>query len=115
MKGDIVEDHDVAWRQGRCELGFDPCFEDAAVHWRVDDPGCGQAMTAQAGDKGLRFPGTERRMGAIALAPWRPSRSFRQLCIGRGLVNKDQPRQCLVEERLAMVDPQITGPRDFWP
>jgi len=129
VKGDIVDDHDVAWRQGRCELGFYPCFEDAAVHWRVDDSGCGQAMTAQSGDKSLRFRGTERCMGAIALAPWRPSSSFRQLGIGRVrraidsldrllirlTINKDQPCQSLVEERLAMVDPQITGPRDFGP
>ncbi len=72
-------------------------------------------MAAQARDKGLRFPRTERRMGAIALAPWLPSPSFRELSIDRGLVDKDQPRQCLVEERLAMVDPQITGTRDLGP
>ena len=72
-------------------------------------------MTAQTGDEGLGFPGAERRVGAIALPPWRPAPSFRQLGIGRGLIDKDQSRQCLVEEWLSPVDPQVTRLGDLRP
>jgi len=93
VEGDIVEDHDVAGRERRGELGFDPCFEDASVHRRIDDPGCCQTMTAQACDEGLGLPGAERCMGAVPLSPWRPSGSLCQFGVGRGLIDKDQPCQ----------------------
>lgn len=72
-------------------------------------------MATQAGDEGLGLPGAERCMGAIPLSPWRPSGSLCQLGIGRRLVDKDQPRQCRIEEPFSPVDPQITGAGDLRP
>lgn len=38
VTGEIVEDNDIAWLEGRGELGFDIGFEGRAVHGAVDDP-----------------------------------------------------------------------------
>lgn len=69
-------------------------------------------MAAQARDEGLRLPCAERGMGAIPFTLGGPTGSLCQLGISRGLIDEDQPRQCFIEERLAPVDPQITGTRD---
>src|SRR5690606_34476030 len=90
VNGEVVEDDDVALRQGRCELGFDPDVESRAVDGLPDHPGRGQAMTAQSGDEGLRAPMAERRAGkepcaaqAAAAQPYHPG-------VDGGLVDEDQ-------------------------
>lgn len=101
VEGDIVEDDDVAWHQFGRELGFDVELEAGPVHRRIDDPGRDHAMTSEAGDEGLCLPAAERRGCDVAFAAGRPAGSFGQPCVGRGLVDEDQPRQGLVEEALA--------------
>lgn len=96
-------------------MGFDPGFEYPLVHGRVDDPWRGQPVTAQAGDEGLRFPRAERRIGIEAMTFGCPSCAFGQFGVGRCFINKDQPRQCLVEETPASFDPEITGLGDLRP
>ena len=113
MKADIVENDNVAGRQGRGELRFDPGLEDAVVHRRIDDPGRSQSVASEAGDKGLRFPLPERRMGVKALAFAGPAGPFGKFGVGRCLIDKDQPRQCFVEEAPASSDPEITGAGDL--
>lgn len=41
VEADIVEDDDVTGLQRRRKLCLDPCFENAAVHRRIDDPWSG--------------------------------------------------------------------------
>jgi len=78
MEADIVEDDDVAGRECRRKLCFDPCFEDAAVHWCIDDPWRGQAVASQASNEGLGFPVTERSIADKTAASGRPSGAFCQ-------------------------------------
>ena len=68
MRGEIVENDDVALAERWYELGFDPGIEDAPVHRLIDDKGRGQSMPAQAGDEGLGFPVSERSLGPQAPA-----------------------------------------------
>lgn len=108
MEADVVENDDIARRQGRGELRFDPGVEDAPVHRRIDDPRRNHPMRSQASDEGLGFPGAERRMTAVASPLLRPSRALGQFRVGRRLIDKDQSRQGLVEEAPAPSDPQLT-------
>jgi hypothetical protein len=66
VAGEVVEDHDITLLQRGCELGLDPGFEDLAVYRPVDQPGRGEAIAAQAGDKDLRAPVAE---GGASLQP----------------------------------------------
>ena len=60
MSGQVVHDDDIALGERGGELSLNINFEDVTVHWRVDNEGRGEAVTAQAGDKGLRLPVAER-------------------------------------------------------
>src|SRR5689334_14478872 len=42
VAGKVIQDHHVAWLQGRGELCLDIGVEDLAVHGLVDQPWCGQ-------------------------------------------------------------------------
>ena len=46
MSGQIVEDNDIAFGQGRGQLGLDPGVEDAPVRLLIDHEGGGQAAMA---------------------------------------------------------------------
>lgn len=59
----VVEDDNVALVHGRGELGLDVGVEGRPVPGLVKDPGRAHAITAQAGDEGLRSPMGERRLG----------------------------------------------------
>lgn len=115
MEGDIVEDDDVARLEFRNELGLDVGFEAGPVHRPVDDPWRDHAMASEAGDEGLRLPAAERRLCAVALALGRPAGALGQPCVGRGLVDEDQPRQRLVEEGLAPLGPMLARLPDVGP
>lgn len=52
-------------------------------------------------------------MAAVTATSRRPSRAFGQFRVGRRLIDKDQPRQGLVEEAPAPADPQFTRLRDL--
>lgn len=67
MEADIVEDDDIAERQGRDELRFDPGLENAPVYRCIDDKGRDQPMRSEAGDEGLGLPRAKGGVGAIAL------------------------------------------------
>ena len=70
VKGDVVEDDDVTRRKRWRQLSFNVDLEDLAVHWGINDPGCGQAVVAQPGNERLCLPRPERGMRAIALTTW---------------------------------------------
>jgi hypothetical protein len=42
----VIEDDDVAFGEGRSQLGFHPGLEDDPVHRLIDDKGRGQAPMA---------------------------------------------------------------------
>ena len=77
------------------------------VHGPVDNPGRHKAVTAQAGNEGLRLPATKGRLGPVSLAFRCPSSLLGQLGIGGGLVDKNQPGQSPIEECSAPRDPEM--------
>ena len=98
----------VARLQGGGELGLDVDLKDRAVHGFVDDPGCGQAIAAQAGDESLRAPVAEGRFGFETCADASASAQTGHLRRGPGLIEEDQPLDVLAHARLA-------GCRPFMP
>jgi hypothetical protein len=107
VTGQIVQNDNVTGRQGRGELGLDIELEDRAVHGFVDDPGCGQPVTTQAGDEGLRAPMAEGRLGFEACADPGASAKPGHLRRGAGLVEEDQAMDVLAQLRLARCRPII--------
>lgn len=108
VEGDVVENDDVASSQFGDELGLDIGLEAGLVHRRVDEPGRHHAVTAQAGDEGLRLPPAEWGVSAEARAPGRPSRALGQTGVCRCLIDEDQAAQCLGKEASAPLDPVLT-------
>lgn len=108
VEADIVENDDITGRQFGSELRFDVVFEDGGIHRRVDDPRRDKSVASQPGDEGLRLPFAEWRMRPEAFALRRPAGAFGQFGVGRRLIDKDQPRQSLVEEALSPPGPQFT-------
>ena len=108
VAGEIVQNDNVARLQGGSELGLDIDLKDRAVHGFVGDPGCGQAIAAQAGDESLRAPVAEGRFGFETCANASTAPKTGHLCGGAGLVEKDQPMDVLAQARLA-------GCRPFMP
>lgn len=78
MEADIIENDDVTGRHCRHKPCFDPCFEDAAVHRRIDDPWRGQSMASKIGNEGLGLPMAERSLGCKTTALSGPSGEFCQ-------------------------------------
>ena len=68
MRGEVVSDDDVAWRERRDEDLLDVGEKTVAVHGAIDDAGRGQPRDAQARDKRARLPSRQRRMIADAIA-----------------------------------------------
>ena len=105
VAGKIVQNDDIARRQGRGELGLDIELEDRAVHGFVDDPGGGQSVAAQAGNEGLRAPMAKGRLGLEARADPGASAKPGHLRRGAGLVEEDQAMDVLAHMRLARCRP----------
>jgi len=72
-------------------------------------------MAAQTGNEGLRLPFPEGSIGGKATAFGRPPGAFCQARVSRRLIDKDEPRQGLVEEPLSAVDPKVTSLGDLRP
>ena len=89
--GQVVQDDDVAFFEGRGELGAHIGLEDSAIHRRVDDPRRGQGAAAQSGDERLGLPMAEGGLGAKALAPVAASARPGHLCVGSRFVDEHQP------------------------
>lgn len=68
MDGQIVEDDNIAARQGGRKLGLDIGIEGGAVHGVVDDSLCSEPEGSQSGDKGLGSPMAERFIHVQSLA-----------------------------------------------
>jgi hypothetical protein len=89
----IVQDDDIARREGGCEEGLGIGCEGVAVHRPVDDHGCREAAEAQARDQRGGLPMAMRNRGATSLAaraaPAQPS----HLGGGPGLVDEDELRR----------------------
>lgn len=111
VAGEIVEDDDIAWRKGWRELGFDVGFEDTAVHGLIDDPRRGQAIAAQGGDEGLRFPMAERRMRLQTLAAQCPPAQAGHFGGRSRLVNEQQPVRFLAHPGLTVFTPDLAFAR----
>ena len=106
VDGEIVEDDDIALRQGRCELGLDVEIECDAIHGLVDDPWCAQPVAAQAGDEALGPPMSERGRGGKPLSAAAAASQPDHFGVDRGLVDEDEPVRLDPHQRLAAYDPE---------
>lgn len=105
VDGQIVEDHDIAFGQGRSQLCLHPCIEGSPIHGLVDDPWCCQFIGARGCNEGLRSPMAERSAGMQALASTGAAPQTGHLCIDACLVDEDQPVRFKPHTRLAAVNP----------
>lgn len=62
VEADIIEDDDIAGLDFGRQLRLDPGLEASALHGGIDDPRRDHAVTAQAGDEGMRLPLAERSL-----------------------------------------------------
>jgi len=89
--GQVVEDDDVAFFEGRDELGAHIGVEDRPIHRRVDDPRRSQGAAAQSGDESLGLPMAKGGLGAKALAPVAAPPRTGHLRVGSRFVDEHQP------------------------
>jgi len=90
MGRQVVEHHDIATLEGRCQDVLDVHAEGIAIHGAIEHPGCGHAGEPQAGDEGHRLPVAEWRLVTAALTNWRPAIEPRHLGVHSSLVEEDQ-------------------------
>ena len=69
MDREIVEDHDIAWEEGRSQPRLDVVVEGLPIHRPRDDPGGVEPVMAQPRDEGLGTSFAERRVPDEAAAP----------------------------------------------
>jgi len=90
VRTEIVEDDDVARRQGRRQKLFDISGEQRAVDRSVEDARGLDAVAAQSGDEGHRHPVTVRHRGGQPLASGAPAAQRRHVGLDPRLVEKDE-------------------------
>ena len=115
IRGIIFPTHDIAFVQGRGQLGFDVEVEEFAVYRPTDDPGRVQPVMAQRGDEGLGLPVAEGGVTYQTRPTGGPSGGFGHVGLERDLVDERQSCQPVTHEGLAAVDPDIAGQRDIRP
>src|SRR5206468_5544015 len=93
MRGEVVGDDDVAWRQRGDQDLFDIGEKTVAIHRAVDDTRRGQPGDSQASDKRARLPPRERRMIADAGAAWTASVPAQKIRRNTGFIEKDEARR----------------------
>ena len=92
MRGEVVSDDDVAWRERRDQDLLNVGEKTVAVHGAIDDAGRGQPRDAQARDKRARLPARQRRMIADAIAARAAAISAYEIGRDAGFIEKDQAR-----------------------
>lgn len=106
MDGEIVENDDVAARQRRGELGFNPGIKSVAVDGLIDDPWRCQLAQAQAGNECLLAPMPERGISVEPLATQSTPAKPYHFRGDRGLVDKNETMRLKPHPGLAAVDPE---------
>lgn len=91
VAAEIVENHDVAFGEGRHEDFLDIEGEEFAIDRPVDDPGRIDPVAAQGGDEGQGFPVAVWDRCSEALAARRPAPECRHIRLDPGFIEKDQP------------------------
>lgn len=86
----VVEDDDVARREGRHEHPLDISREQIAIDGSVDHPGRIDAVMAQGGDEGERLPVAVRDARIEPLSAQAPATQGRHVGLDPGLVDEDQ-------------------------
>ena len=109
MGSEIVQDHHVAFVQGRGQLGFDVEIEEFPVDRPADNPGRVEPVMAQGSDESLGVPVSERDMIDQTCPAWRPSGGLGQVGFQGGFVDKPYVCQHVTHEGLAATDPDLAG------
>ena len=97
VSGEVVQDDNVAWLQGRDQDLLDIGQEPAAGHGTIQHHRRGHAGQAQTADEGRRFPMPVRDAGSQTLATRGPAVPARHLGGGPGLVDEHQSARIEVE------------------
>jgi hypothetical protein len=108
MRAEIVHDHEITGRSGRCEPLLDIDVEALAVDRLVQQPRRRDAIPAQGGQKRHGVPMAEGGFAQPARAFGRPASERRHIGLGPGLVDEDQPRG-LLEPDFAKIEKQIAS------
>lgn len=90
VAGEIVHDDDVAGRECRAELFFDPCGEAGGVDRLIEDERRVDPVAAQRGDEGHRLPVAVWHLGVEPLADRCPASQRCHVGLGPGLIDEDQ-------------------------
>ena len=86
----VVENDDVACRQGRHEHLLDIGCEQLAIDGTVDHPGCIDAVVPQGGDEGQCFPVAVRHACIKTSPAQAPAAQRRHVGLDPGLIDEDQ-------------------------
>src|SRR5262245_65689218 len=90
MGSEIVQDHDVAGPQRRCEHLLDIGAEPFAVDRPIDDEGSSEPIAARAGDESRRLPTTVGDGADEALASRTTAIAAHHVGGDPGLVEEDE-------------------------
>jgi hypothetical protein len=100
VSAEVVHDHDVAGAQRPDQFLFDVSCELLSVDRSIEDARRGQAVMAQGGKEGCRFPMTEWRLADQPLADLTPAIARRHVRGRPGFIDENElPR---VEGRLLL-------------
>jgi len=105
VTGEIIENDHIAGPECWCQLRFDIGVEDRTVDWRIDDPGCNEAVTFEACHKCLRPPAAKWGWAVQPSTFQATPTQAGHLGVGAGLINEDQPSALLTHNGLAAVFP----------
>ena len=106
MDGEIVENDDVARRQCRGELGFNPEIERGPIDRLVDHPRSGQLTASQACDERLSTPVAEGGIGVEPLTTRRAPVEPHHLGVDGCLVDEHQAMRLVLHPGLALLRPK---------
>ena len=113
MGAEIVHDDDVAFLERRAENPLNIGSEDLRVGRTSDGHTRRRAIQADGRDHGGGPPVTARRGGMNPFATLCAPTQAGHVGLGTAFVDEDEPRQGLVEERLAPFDPMLARPPDL--
>lgn len=105
VDAEIVEDHDVAWLQGRCKLGLDIDLEGSPVHGPFNDPWGGEFAATQARNEGLCAPLSERSTGLQTRPAQGSPPQPAHVRLDGSFIEEDQPARLGLHGGLAIMLP----------
>ena len=114
MTAEIVEDDDIAPREGGQEDLLDIDAEQLAIDRSVEQASSVDAVMTQGGQEGNRVPMAMWCFADEPLAAGGPAMTARRVGLGPGLVDEDQARQIKPLPVIAAPPPILAGHNVKW-